>query len=320
MPICRYGKEDGKLQIKIDTTLAGLTVKELLAKLGFSHGLTARLKRRDDGITVNSRHVTVRYTLCEGDILSLLTDDCQDDENEFLTQTKMELDIIFEDDDIIAVNKPSDMATHPSLGHFDDTLANGLAHYFASQGKPFVFRAINRLDRDTSGIVLVAKNRLCAARLSALMSQGKIQKTYIAVLNGKLPKESGTIEAPIRRREKSIMLREVCNILADGAKNAVTAYETLFASDSASVVRAEPVTGRTHQLRVHFSHLGAPIVGDAFYGTAETLPTALDSQISRQALHAASLEIDFGERTLRLDAELPPDMVHLCRLIKGEKP
>ena len=138
------------------------------------------------------------------------------------------------------------------------------------------------------------------------------------MLNGTLPKKSGTIEAPIRRREKSIMLREVCDISADGAKSAVTVYETLYSAVNASVVRAEPVTGRTHQLRVHFSHLGAPIVGDAFYGSAETAPTRLDSEISRQALHAASLKINFGDRTLRLDAELPPDIAHLCSLIKGE--
>ncbi len=307
------------MQIKIDSGIAGFTVKELLSKNGFSHGFTARLKRLDNGITVNGKHVTVRYTLVEGDVLDIASDDLPQDENEFLTPTKMPLDIIFEDDDIIAVNKPPNMATHPSIGHFDDTLANGLAYYFSSRGKPFVFRAVNRLDRDTSGVVLVAKNRIFAAKLSALMRDGHIKKTYLAVLNGRLPQVSGEINAPIRRREKSIMLREVCDGSSDGAKNAVTVYETLYSSDSASVVRAEPVTGRTHQLRVHFSHLGAPIVGDAFYGSAETSPTWLDSEISRQALHAASLEINFGDRSLRLDAALPPDMAHLCSLVKGEK-
>lgn len=307
------------MQILIDSSLSGLTVKELLHKNGISHGLTARLKRIHNGITVNEKHVTVRYVLREGDVLRLATDDCFHDENELLTPTKMPLDIIFEDDDLIAVNKPPDMATHPSLGHFDDTLANGIAYYFAAQGRPFVFRAVNRLDRDTSGVVLIAKNRISAAHLSTLMRDGQIRKTYIAVLNGRLPQECGRIEAPIRRREKSIMLREVCEALADGAKHAVTAYENVFSSDTASIVRAEPITGRTHQLRVHFSHLGAPIVGDAFYGSAETAPTELDRRISRQALHAASLEINFGSRILRLDASLAPDMELLCSIVKGEK-
>ncbi|MBQ8249625.1 MAG: RluA family pseudouridine synthase [Clostridia bacterium] len=307
------------MQIRIDASLAGLTVKELLLKYGISHSLAARLKRLDDGITVNGEHVTVRRILSEGDLLTLATEDLPQDENESLIPHEMPLDIIFEDDDLIAVNKPPDMATHPSIGHFEDTLANGLAYYFAAQGKPFVFRAVNRLDRDTSGVVLVAKSRLSAARLSGLMREGRIRKTYIAVLNGKLPDENGRIETCIRRKNASIILREVCEESADGAKHAITVYETLFSSDNASVVRAEPITGRTHQLRVHFSHLGAPIVGDAFYGTAEDMPTMLDSAVSRQALHAASLKIDFGDRLLELEADLPLDMVRLCNIIKGEK-
>ncbi len=309
----------GCMQIKIDRDLAGITVKELLSKYNISHSLAARLKRLPDGITVGGEHVTVRRILKEGDILSLATEDLPQDENEFLVPTEMPLDIIFEDDDLLAVNKPPDMATHPSIGHFEDTLANGLAYYFAAQGKPFVFRAVNRLDRDTSGVVLIAKNRLSAARLSALMQKGRIRKSYIAVLNGKLPDKSGKIDTYIRRKGESIILREVCDDSADGAKRALTVYETLFSSDNASVVRAEPITGRTHQLRVHFSHLGAPIAGDAFYGTAETAPTVLDAGISRQALHAATLKIDFGERVLKLEAALPPDMVRLCNILKGEK-
>ncbi len=307
------------MQIKIDESLAGLTVKELLLKNGISRGLISRLKRLDDGITVNGEHVTVRRVLEKDDLLALVTDDLPQDENEFLVPTEMPLDIIYEDDDLIAVNKPPDMATHPSIGHFDDTLANGLAYYFARQNKPFVFRAVNRLDRDTSGVVLVAKNRLSAARLTALMQEGRIRKTYIAILNGRLPDENGTIETHIRRKGESIILREVCDASADGAKKALTVYETLYSSDTASVVRAEPVTGRTHQLRVHFSHLGCPIVGDAFYGSAEAMPTVLDLAISRQALHAASLKIDFGEHSLVLDAALAHDMERLCNLIEGEK-
>ena len=307
------------MQIRIDGALAGLTVKELLLKNGISRGLTTHLKHLDNGITVNGERVTVRRILEEGDLLSLATDDLPQDENEFLVPTEMPLDVIFEDDDFIAVNKPPDMATHPSIGHFEDTLANGLAYYFAKQGKPFVFRAVNRLDRDTSGVVLVAKNRLSAARLSVLMREGRIRKTYIAVLNGRLPQNSGTIETAIRRKGASIILREVCDDSADGAKHALTVYETLFSCETATVVRAEPITGRTHQLRVHFSHFGAPIVGDAFYGSAETLPTVLDLAISRQALHAASLKIDFGERVLTLDTALPPDIERLCGLIQGEK-
>lgn len=305
--------------IEIKDSLVGLTVKEVLYRHGISHGLITHLKKLESGITVNGEHATVRRILSDGDILLLETEDRTEDENEFLTPTEMPLDIIYEDDDLIAVNKPPNMATHPSLGHFDDTLANGLAYYFTSRTIPFVFRAVNRLDRDTSGVVLVAKNRISAARLTALMQSGKIRKSYIAVLDGVLSPQNGVIETYIRRREASVMLREVCESAADGAKHALTHYETLAVGNGASIVRAEPLTGRTHQLRVHFAHMRAPIVGDSFYGTAESSPTELDRLISRQALHAASLKIDFGERVLALDAALPEDMESLCKLVKGAK-
>lgn len=304
------------MDITIGCDLAGLTVKDLLYKNGISRGLITQLKKRENGITVNGEHATVRRVLESGDVLSIAADDRAEDENELLVKTKMPLDIIYEDDDMIAVNKPPDMATHPSLGHFDDTLANGLAYYFASRGIPFVFRAVNRLDRDTSGAVLIAKNRIASARLTALMQSGRIRKTYLAILNGRAP-EAGTVSAAIRRREASIMLRETCEDGAEGAKSAVTEYKTLFASDKASIVQAEPITGRTHQLRVHFAHLGCPIVGDGFYGSAETVPTEYDRLMTRQALHAAALEIDFGDRVLKLTAALPDDMEKLKRYIEG---
>ncbi len=305
------------LDITIGNDYAGLTVKDWLYRNGISRSLITALKKRADGITVNGEHATVRRVLSVGDVLSIAAHDRTEDENELLVKAEMSLDIIYEDDDMIAVNKPPDMATHPSLGHFDDTLANGLAYYFATQGKPFVFRAVNRLDRDTSGAVLVAKNRISAARLTALMQSGRIRKTYIAILNGRISPASGRINAAIRRREASIMLRETCDDGAEGARAALTEYSTLYASDSASIVQAEPITGRTHQLRVHFAHLGCPIVGDGFYGSAETTPTEYDGLMTRQALHASSLEIEFENRTVTLRAALPSDMEKLKSYIEG---
>lgn len=305
------------MNITITKALDGMTVKDWLYKNGISRGLITHLKKLERGITVNGEHATVRRVLHEGDVLSLAIDDRHDDENGNLVPTKMPLDIIYEDDDMIAVNKPPNMPTHPSIGHFDDTLANGLAYYFSSRGIPFVFRAINRLDRDTSGIVLVAKNRVSAARLGELMKSGGIRKTYIAVLGGVLTPRSGEINAPIRRREASIILREVCDADAPDAKSALTAYKTLSASGGCSIVRAEPITGRTHQLRVHFAHTGAPIVGDGMYGTAETSPTKYDREMSRHALHASALKIDLGEKQLTLSADLPSDMRLLCGKIEG---
>lgn len=297
--------------------LDGVTVKEWLQKNGFSRGLVTHLKKLPDGIVVNGEHATVRRVMREGDVLALKCEDCAKDENDCLVPTPMELDIIYEDCEMIAVNKPPNMATHPSIGHFDDTLANGLAHYFSSRGIPFVFRAVNRLDRDTSGVVLVAKTRVAAAKLSELMRRGRIKKTYIALLGGTLEPREGCILAPIRRKDASVILREVCAADADGAKNAVTEYRTLYAGKTASVVSASPITGRTHQLRVHFAHMGAPIIGDGFYGSAETHPSEYDLMIERQALHAYSLILELDDKTVTVTAPLPEDMERVRRHIEG---
>lgn len=350
----------------------GRSVRDWLYRNGVSRALIARLKRLDDGICVNSSRVTVRYVLRAGDRLSLALDDRSDDVNENLIPCELPLDIIYENDDFVALNKPAGIATHPSQGHFRDTLANGLAAYYQSKGVPFVFRAVNRLDRETSGIVLCAKNQYAASRLSDELCAGRIKKTYIALLNGAPEPTSGNISVYIRRREKSVILREVASAEAEGAKLALTEYETLASTADvafsnahtgavctdgahtgvmstdgtltgamctdnartgamctdvthtddirasnicrAAVVRAEPLTGRTHQLRVSFAHIGAPIVGDGLYGSAETAPTALDQLASRHMLHAVSLEFSHGGTHYILRAGLPGDMAELCRL------
>ena len=305
------------MRIPVSEDYDGRTVKDWLYKNNISRALITRLKKSERGITVNGSHVTVRYILRAGDMLELELADRAGDENSALIPTEMPLDIIYEDDELIAVNKPAFMPTHPSLGHFTDTLANGLAYYFKSRGIPFVFRAVNRLDRDTSGVVLAAKNQYAASELSALMQSGRIHKTYIAALNGCPEPASGEIHVPIRRREETIILRETCSSGAPGAKDAITRYETLCSGDGASIVRAEPITGRTHQLRVHFAHTGAPIIGDGLYGSAETTPTPLDRMMSRHALHAASLTVERDGGALCFRAKLPPDMQELCNRIKG---
>ena len=351
----------------------GRSVRDWLYRNGVSRALIARLKRLDDGICVNSSRVTVRYILHTGDRLSLALDDRSDDVNENLLPCELPLDIIYENDDFVALNKPAGIATHPSQGHFCDTLANGLAAHYQKLGIPFVFRAINRLDRETSGIVLCAKNQYAASRLSDELCAGRIKKTYIALLNGAPEPPSGNISVYIRRREKTVILREVSSAEAEGAKLALTEYETLASTADvafsnahkgavctdgahtgamctdgtltgamctdnartgamctdvthtddirasniccAAVVRAEPRTGRTHQLRVSFAHIGAPIVGDGLYGSAETAPTALDQLASRHMLHAVSLEFSLGGTHYILRAGLPCDMAELCRLV-----
>ena len=293
---------EGGESMRIEGIYIGLTVKEILTdKLGFSKRAIADLKNRPDGITVNGEHVTVRKVLREGDILIINCDD-EDLLNEKLIPSNVLPDIIYEDDDIVLINKPPFMPTHQSQGHFTDTLANSLAYHYALLDRPFVFRSINRLDRNTSGIVLVAKNRSSAAKLSEQMKNGEIRKTYLALLDGVLEQEQGRIETHIRRREKSIILREICEPCED-SQIAITDYRTIALCDGITLVETSPITGRTHQLRVHFSHLGAQILGDDLYGNKSNL-------IDRHALHAHKLTFKHpsSAQELTFFAPLPHDM------------
>ncbi len=288
--------------MKFENKFIGLSIKEILIdELGFSKRAIAALKARPDGILLNGKHATVRAKVNEGDVLIINCEDMGSNEEKLVPSSTLP-DIIYEDEHIVAVNKPPFMPTHQSQGHFYDTLANSLAYYFTKQGRPFVFRSVNRLDRNTSGVVLVAKSRIAAAKLSEEMKRDGIKKSYIAILDGTLEQNLGTIETYIRRAQKSIILREVCGECEDG-KIAITNYRVLARANGLTLVEAEPRTGRTHQLRVHFSHLGAPILGDDLYGSASPL-------IERHALHARKLNFVHPDsrKVISIQADLPSDM------------
>ena len=264
--------------------------------LGLSARAISSLKKRADGILLNGTHATVRAVLHEGDELSLSFLDTKDAENEALTPEDLPLDILYEDDCICVCNKPSGMPTHPSLRHRHDTLANALAYYY--RGAPYVFRAVNRLDKDTSGVVLTAKNAFAAAKLSEAMKKGEIKKEYLAIAHG-ITSKHGEITDPIRRACDSIILREVCREGDKGAEGAITLYEKLTSSDCQSLLRVHPITGRTHQIRVHMASVGHPLVGDVLYGKGDGA--------SRLALHAYSLSFPhpITGKTLCVTAPIP---------------
>ena len=266
---------------KISAEENGKTVKEILRYgVGLSLAFTKKLKFLENGIMLNGEKVTVRKTVATGDILFLATEDVQNES--VLTPTPLPLDIAYEDEYIVLPNKRADMPTHPSHNHRGDTLADALAYKYQEEGVPFVFRAISRLDRNTSGILLIAKDRISASKLSASMKSGNINKKYIAILDGELSSNEGIIDTYIKREAESIIFRRVC-AENEGGDRAITKYRVLAKSNGYSLVLASPITGRTHQLRVHFSHIGAPILGDDMYGKVSPL-------ISRHALHALSLE------------------------------
>lgn len=254
--------------------------------LGLSSGALARLKNHPQGILVNGQRVTVRYTLHAGDLLTLSEADTAETATETVIPTALPVDILYEDDHVIALAKPPHMPTHPSHGHLTDTLANALAYRYLQAGEPFVFRPLGRLDRNTSGVVIVGKSRAASGCLGNALKEGRVTKRYLAILDGELPSNGRVcaIRTFMYRPEASGIRRAVCSEETQGAEDSLTLYRVLATARGKTLVLAEPKTGRTHQLRVHFSHLGHPILGDEIYGSPS-------SEIDRHALHALSISV-----------------------------
>ncbi|MBQ9132075.1 MAG: RluA family pseudouridine synthase [Clostridia bacterium] len=296
------------MQFKIPEIDGGISILQFIKQnLHISSKMLKYLKYRPDGICVNGQRQTVRYLLKGGNELTLAMEDTDRDTSD-LTPVDLPLEILYEDEDLVVPSKPADMPTHPSCDHHLDTVANALAFRYASMGKPFVFRPVNRLDRNTRGLLLIARNKMAAGRLSLSMKEGLIQKTYLAVLDGELATNEGVIDACLHRTAQSIILREVCPPDAPDADPALTEYRVLARDNGRTLVKARPITGRTHQLRVHFASLGHPITGDDLYGNPS-------SDIPRHALHAHTLcfpHPSTGE-TLCLTAPLPTDLLNLIR-------
>lgn len=285
----------------------GKTVRSFLKQHGVSASLAARLKRIPQGITLNGSHVTVRAVVKTGDILALAIEDKEP--NEKILPLEKEVETVLETGDLVVINKPPFMPTHPSHGHYTDTLANALVWRYREA--PLRTRFINRLDRNTSGAVLVAKNALAAAKLSGAMARGEIGKAYVAVVEGIIKGET-VLKTGIRRQGESVIFREVC---AEGEGDlAITHITPICTKNGYTLVHLFPQTGRTHQLRVHLASIGTPIVGDELYGTPSTL-------IARQALHAAELSFPSPENgeTVRVLAPVTPDIEQLIVEIFGKE-
>ncbi len=296
------------MEFSVNAEYNGRLLRDFLFReLKLSRAIVSDLKNKD-GIAVNGEHATARRILSEGDTVLLKIEDTYSDCDESLSATELPLDIIFEDEYIMAVNKPPFMPTHLSHGHRTDTLANALKAEFDRRGLPFVMRAVNRLDTDTSGIVLIAKNRYAADRFAK--TNLHYEKLYIAICHGEAPK-SGEIKSYIRRLGESIITRASFEHGKE-SEFAHTRYETLETIGNISVVRCEPITGRTHQLRVHLASIGHPIVGDDLYGGGFDL--------SRQALHAGILRFahPFTGKPHELAAPLPSDLANFLKEKRNE--
>lgn len=267
---------DRTVTYQISEQEEGLTVLEYLRRNGFSRHILSAMKTDKDAILLNGLHAGGRAPLREGDLLRIHVPETESGEN--IVPVPMKLSILYEDQDILVVSKPADMPVHPSFGNYENTLANGVAAYFQEKGLLCPFRCINRLDRDTSGALILAKNPLSASILSAQMKNRLIRRTYLAVVKGITP-EKGTVSAPISRVSASVIKRQVDFSEGDPA---VTHFERLAVSHEHSLLEIRLETGRTHQIRVHMGYLGYPLPADYLY-----CPDY--SRFSRQPLHSFQL-------------------------------
>lgn len=256
---------------------AGNEILTFLRSKGFSRHILTGMKSDKDAILLNEKKAYGRTILTQGDVLKIRI--LETEVSEKILPAKMDLQIIYEDEDLLVINKPSGMPIHPSQGNYENTLANAVAFYYREQGEAFVYRCVNRLDRDTTGALILAKNPLSAAILSTQMRNRRIRRTYLAIVEG-IPPEKGTISAPIARAEGSAIEREV-NFLT--GETAVTHFERLAVKNGRSLMELHLETGRTHQIRVHMKYLGYPLPGDYLYHPVYDC-------IQRQPLHSYQLE------------------------------
>lgn len=257
-------------------------------------------------LRVNGKEVKLSYRLHEGDIIEVIVnaEESQDIEGEDLN-----IKVIYEDDDLLIVDKPPFMVVHPTKSHQTGTLANGVIHHFRSNNDNSIVRLVSRLDRDTSGLIMIAKNQFSHMNLAKSMEKNLIKKSYLAIIHGELKNHEGTIDLPIGRPTNETIKRAV---LEDGQRS-ITHYKVIESYKEGALVELLLETGRTHQIRVHLSHVGCPIYGEQLYSDFND-----EELISRQALHAYVLSLPHPrtEKILNFKSDLPEDMQKLINKLR----
>ena len=290
-------------KIEQDEWTAGrrATAGEFLRRRGFSRHLLTYLRHHNNTLLLNNEAVFTNHPVFPGDTLTVIfTDEIPE---LTVVPTPMDLNIVHEDEDILVINKPPHLPIQPSRGHYENTLGNGVVAYYQAQGIPFVYRCVNRLDRNTSGLVIIAKNMASSAILYEEMKERRIHRTYFTLVHGRPDIPGGTIDLPIARKTPSLMERCVD---PENGQRAVTHFTELSWQESNNTTALSVCleTGRTHQIRVHMSYAGHPVVGDSLYG----IPS--DDLIDRQALHSWKLEFmhPISRKDLYFEAPLPEDI------------
>lgn len=281
-------------------------IEYFLKDMQYPHAVIVQLKKTENGIMLNNKWAYVRDSLSSGDILTLTITEPLNSSD--IMPVNLDINVVYEDEDLVVIDKPCNMPVHPSMKNYDNTLANAIMYRYRDTSDGFVYRCINRLDRDTTGLTIVAKNCLSGAILGRQVAQKTLSRKYLAICKGKVDSK-GTINAPIARLDGSTIER--CVDYEKG-ETAVTHYTLADYNPKLdlSLVQLQLETGRTHQIRVHMKHIGHPLIGDFLYNPDY-------SQISRQALHSAELSFTHPvtQQKMHLKAQLPLDMKRIFQIV-----
>lgn len=284
----------------------GTRLGSYLKELRYPESILTKLRKEEGALLINGVPVHMNHILLNHnneEVLSVII--FEDESSEKILPIELPLSIVYEDEDLLVLNKPAFMPIHPSLNNYENTLANAVAYYFSKKKEPFIFRCINRLDRDTSGLTILAKHCLSAGILSQDMQQRKIHREYTALAEGPFDTESGTIDYPIGRVDNSLITRQIDY---EKGEPAITHYKVIefYPDRNLTLLKLNLETGRTHQIRVHLKAIGHPLAGDFLYNPEST-------QLNRQALHAGHIEFTHPVTgaLLSFTVSLPEDMQNL---------